>query len=579
MPGYNAVVEVYYCKQSESPTISHRIAPAPQINISPEIYYANDNIIGYTYNVTLTGYANALRKEIDAGSTNYGASGVITHMGDLREIFNVNGGNLYVKQSNSDILVAKGATIKSIEFGESDNRWVNYSQFTIQLEFNEIDLIGCDNNDTISCSSSMFHQIQNAKNISNNLIDIKLYKIKDFSDKWTFTIDNRIYENYDDIYNNVFTVNYTISATGKNYYVNDNLVPAWQQARLFVQDRLHKQVSSLINGQLQIEGNNDDSCSASKDLSQIHNTDNTSPRSSGLLQGFNTLKDGSAPTYDVYNETISCDTSESDGTFSVTYQATIKRNNPAVNPLVNAALHTFTKDVNTSTEQNINASISVKGTVQGLVRGGFIYYNNNFLLPQNGTFITSIDSAETKYSNALNYYNSLIGNNSDLSDRFKNLLNVKKSQLLIKGTDGFPLPSSFTLDHNYNEGSISYTATYEKSLAAVLDKGFTNITITRQDPIDIIQEFIVPGRKSGPVIQKLNMKTSRTISVNIEGSSPANKGCDISDVCNSVPTFSITNFEQLLSENNSWVKTKEDYNVNKLDGSYSISLEYTIRSC
>jgi hypothetical protein len=111
MAGYNASLEVYYCKQSESPGSSHRIAPAPQISISPEIYYANDNVIGYTYNITLNGYANALRKEINAGSTAYGLSGVIDHMGDLREIFNTNGGNLYVKQGSNELLVAKGATI------------------------------------------------------------------------------------------------------------------------------------------------------------------------------------------------------------------------------------------------------------------------------------------------------------------------------------------------------------------------------------------------------------------------------------------------------------------------------------
>ena len=66
MPGYSATTEVYYCKQSESPGSDHRLAPAPTIVISPEIYYANDNVVGYTYNVTLNGYANALRKEVDA---------------------------------------------------------------------------------------------------------------------------------------------------------------------------------------------------------------------------------------------------------------------------------------------------------------------------------------------------------------------------------------------------------------------------------------------------------------------------------------------------------------------------------
>lgn len=573
MASYNTQLQVYYCKQSESPGIIHRIAPAPSISISPEIYYANDNVIGYTYNITLNGYANALRKELDAGSTDFGLPDTVTHMGDLRAIFNVNGGNLYIKQGSQNLLIAKGATIKSIQFSESDNRWVNYAPFTIELEFNEIDFIGCDGNDTIGCNSSIFHQINNAKNIADKLVDIKQYKIKEFTDKWTITIDNKIYENT----NGVFRVNYNISATGKNYYINDNLVPAWQQARLFVQDKLYKQVYSLINGNLQID--NDSGCSATKSLDQLHHTDNTSPRQNGLLQGFNTLRDGGLPVYDIYNEQISCDCSEADGSFSVTYEALVKQYDSSKNPLANAALHTYTKNITTSTDQTTEVTIAIQGNIQGLVRGGFIYYaGNDFILPQSGTFITSVDGAETKYSNALSFYGT-IGSTTDLYDSVKSTLNITKSQLLIKGTDGLPSPSNFTLDHNYTDGTLSYNATYEKSLVTALEKGYTNVSITRQDPVDIVQEFIIPGRVQGPLIQKLNMKTARTVSINIEGWSESNKGCEITDICSGIPYFNIKNFQNLLVENNNWVKTKEDYNVNKLDGSYSISLEYMIRSC
>lgn len=578
MPGYNTALQVYYCKQSETPGSTHRIAPAPQINISPEIYYANDNVIGYTYNITLSGYANALRKENDAGSVATGLSPTIDHMGDIREIFNTNGGNLYIKQGDKELLVAKGATIKSIQFNESDNKWVNYSPFTIEIEFNEVDLKGCDNNAAIGCSSSIFHQISNAKITNDKLVDIKAFKIKEFNDKWTFTIENEIYDTYDTTYNNTFRVSYNLSATGKNYYTNDNLVPAWQQARLFVQDRLYKQVFSLINGQLQLNNSDGDGCSASKDITQIHDVDITSPRISGIFQSFNTLRDG-IPSYDVYNEQITCDASESDGTFSVTYDAILKKYDSSINPLANAATHTFTKNITINTEQTIDASIVVQGTIQGLVRGGFIYYNNDFILPQNGVFISSIDGIETKYGNALSHYTSKVGSSTDLFNSVKDSLNIKKSQLLIPGTDGYPAPSNFTLDHNYHTGSISYSATYERSLALSLDKGFTNISIVRQDPVDIIQEFIVPGRIQGPIIQKLDMQTARTITVNIDGASPANKMCNIQDICDTLPFFNIENFNQLLAENNNWVKTREDYTVNALDGSYSISLEYMIRSC
>lgn len=578
MPGYSTALQVYYCKQVESPGASHRLAPAPQISINPELYYANDNIIGYTYKVTLSGYANALRKEIDAGSVEYGLEPTVAHMGDIREIFNTNGGNLYIKQGNTDVLVAKGATIQNIQFSESDNRWVNYSPYTIELEFNEIDFKGCLNTNNIECNNSIFHQIAGAVNTSDLLIDIKKYKIKEFKDSWTFTIDNQIYDNFGGIDNNVFKVSYSLSATGKNYYVNDNLVPAWQQARLFVQDKLYKQIFGLLSGSLQIDKINNSSCDTDKNLATIHNTDTTPIRSDGLVEGFTTLQDGS-PNYGIYNETISCDTSESDGTFSIVYNAICKKYDPALSPLANAILHTYTKNLTVSTDQKIDASIVVEGKIQGLVRGGFIHYNGDFTLPQSGVLITSIDSSDTKYNNALQYFNTKVGSTTDLFNSHKDLLNIKKSQLLIKGEDGYPAPSNFTLDHNYFDGAINYNATYERSIANAIDKGFTNISITRQDPVEIIQEFIIPGRIQGPIIQKLNMKTSRTVTVNIEGASPANKKCDIGDICNNIPSFSIDRFEELLAENNSWLKTKEDYTTNLLDGSYSISLEYTLREC
>jgi hypothetical protein len=446
---------------------------------------------------------------------------------------------------------------------------VNYSPFTIEIEFNEVDFIGCDNNALINCSSSIFHQGASQVIINDNLIDITDYKIKEFSDKWSFTIDNRIYDNYDTTYNNLFEVSYTISATGKNYYVNNNLVPAWQQAKLFVQKRLHDQVLSLVNGVLQIEPSNKDACAATKDLSEIHNL----AASGGLLEGFGC---GCSQPYNVYNEQITCETSEAKGSFSLTYSAIVKKSNTALSPAANAAIHTFTKDINVSDEGKKNVTVTIKGTVQGLIRGGFLYFKgNNFTLPDSGSFITSADGSETKYSNALSHFTTGIGSKSDLLGSFKTKVDLSKSELLIKGTSGFPSPSSYVVEHNYNEGNISYTATYETSNTRARDLGFTNISIVRQDPVDIIQEFIIPGRSAGPIIQKLNMKTAGTISINIDGRSKDNKSCGVPAVCDALPVFNIPGFGALLAESNGYIKTREDYTSNKVDGSFSISLEYT----
>lgn len=572
-------IEVYYCKQTAAPTLSNRVSPAPLISINPEIYYSNDTPIGYTYTVTLSGYANALRKELNNGSANTGIEYTIDHIGDLRNIFNFNGGNLYIKQNNQNILVAKGATIKDISFDESDNRWVNYAPFTITIEFNEIDLLGC-NNFSIGCDSSFFHTPNQSENAfaNDNLVDITKYKIKAFTDKWSFVIDNQIYQNYSSVSNGLFKVTYTLSATGKNYYVDDKLIPAWQQAKLFVQDRLYTQVQGLMGGIAQIETNNIDGCGATKTQTELFAVDNQS-KTSGILASFVTAKDGIA-NYDIYNETVSCDTSESDGTFSITYNATIKKYDPSLSSNENAVLHTYTSNLSISDGSPQTVSLTAQGNIQGLIRGGFIYYNNDFVLPKNGTFISTIDSSETKYSNALAYYNSKVGTTTDLLDDTKDLMNVKKSQLLIQGEDGYPLPSSFTLDHNYHEGNIAYNATYDKALAQTLGRGYSNISIVRNDPTEIVQEFVVPGRAAGPIIQKLNMKTARTITINIEGADTNNRGCfslENLDLCNLLPNFNIANFNYLIEDNPNWIKTKEDYNSNKHDGSYTISIEYTCK--
>lgn len=567
MSDYNPNIIVYYR------TESNRLAPAPTISISPEIYYSNDSPIGYTYNITLSGYANALRKELNAGSTDYGLEPVLAHMGDIRQIFDRNGGDLHI----GEYIVAKGATIKSINFNPSDNRWVNYAPYTVELEFNEIDFVGCSGNTPIDCADSIFHQVANAKNICDNLVNLQTNKIKEFSDKWTFNTDDRLYHNHGDfLYNNVFEANYTISATGKNYYVNNKLIPAYQQAKLFVQQRLRDQVMSLINGTIQIEADNNDSCLATKDITAIHNTS----VSGGMIEQFNTLgnSSGGLRNYDVYNETISCDTSESDGSFSLTYKALLKRSLSTAPPNANAAIHTVTKDV--STDNLSTASISIKGNIQGLVRGGFIYYDfNDFELPASGSFITAKDGAETKYDNAKSHYFTFVGDNNDLKEDIKEDLNIKKSQLLIPGTDGYPSPTSFVLDHNYHDGTIGYTATYDRGQTIAKDRGYLNISIVRNDPVDMIQEFVVPGRAKGPIIQKLNMQTARTISINIDGANRDNQGCigQINDLCSYLPKFNIDGFDDLLAEREDIIRTREEYTSNPIDGSFSISLEYTAK--
>ncbi|NBX98097.1 hypothetical protein EBQ81_04520 [bacterium] len=592
-----AKVNVYYYLFGENYSDATRLVPAPIININPEIYYANDSVIGYTYNVVLKGYANALRlNERPDNASSYGLGQVISHMDHIRKIFSANGGKLYVKDTNNlnnDILVAKGATIKNITFEPSDNLWTDYAPYTIEIEFNEIDFIGCSNetNDIIYCNNTFFHIPQSGTNVLSSgtlpspyLVDIKKYKIKEFSDSFSFNLDNEVYTELPSIINHNFSVTYDVNATGKNFYMDDRLIPSWEMAKLFCQNRLVTQISGLFNKTLSvINPINYETHKAIDTPNEIFN--NINPYS-GTHSGLINLES----TYKIYNEVISCNTSESDGSFGLTYSAIFKKYDKLKNDDANSALHNFTKTVSHTDDDQQQVTISVQGNVQGLVEGGLISDLNkdDFELPANGTFIGKKTTDKTKYDYAKTAFLSYIQSNTgdDLNNQLKALLDITNSGLLLIDNNsqprtGQPKPTSFVVDHNYHEGSIDYTATYDSINSSTLDLGYTNISITRTFPTDIIQEFIIPGRAAGPIIQKLNMRNPGKISIKVDGMSPKNISSNSNIVpCNSIPDYSdIIGIENIIAidSHSDYIKTLEEYTKNNIDGSFSISLEYLCR--
>lgn len=564
--------KMYYCAPGLSVGETTRLVPAPQISISPEIYYANDTVIGYTYNIKLTGYSDALRRDQgdgvrSFGIINSGVEQVFSHMNDIRDIFKGNGGNLYLYDTgNKLVLQGKGATIKSIQFDESDNRWFNYASYTVDLEFNEIDFLGCNNNTVIPCTGSFFHTDQPKVTTSDKLVDFNKYKLKNFNDKWTFNLDNEVYTQKN------FKVTYTISATGKHYYDSSGqLIPAWLQAKEFVQDRLYTQIKALIDGAVALSNqDNKDGCSATLSAEELYDQDT----GKSLFKDFD---NGTTENYKIYNEVISCNTSESAGSFSVTYNAIISAQELGAGD-GNNATHTHTQSISTTNDgTDYSTTLSVQGSVQGMIRGGIIDYpGNDFTLPKEGTFLTKHNGETTKYDNALASYYNYIGGNTDLGDGFKNDKDITQAALLIENGNGTAIPSSFVLDHNYHEGSVSYSAQYDSKLNRGLSQGYMNISIVKNDPTPIINEFVIPGRGQGPLIQWLGAYTPKTISISIEGANQGNKGCSLSNLCSSVPDVGDI-FNQLSSYEGStvWIKTSEQYNKNAIDGSFSMNVDYT----
>lgn len=558
--------KMYFCIPGTSPSGTNRLVPAPQMSINPEIYYSNDTVIGYTYNITLNGYAEALRRDQgdgarSSGIMNSGIEQTFSHMNDIREIFKGNGGNLYLYDTGGKlVLQGKGATIKSIQFDQSENKWFNYAPYTIELEFNEIDFLGCNDNQATLCAGSFFHTDQPKVTTSDNLVDFQRYKLKNFNDKWTISLNNELNTQY------YFNITYTISATGKNYYNSSGqLIPAWQQAKKFVQERLHQQITALIDGAVAISGENGDGCEATFSAEQLYQRD----ASNTLFEGFD---GGGNKKYIIYNETINCNTSESAGSFSVTYNAIISAYDQGIgNESENGSIHTYTRNKSISQPTNkIVTTVSVQGTVQGLVKGGFIDDPNGFELPVNGVFISMVTANQSKYDNAYAYYLNNIGGQSDLNETFKNYTDVNSVRQCAGGTTQIP-PVSFTLDHNYHEGSVSYSAQYDSDHDS---EQYMTVTITEGDPTPMFNEFVIPFRSEGPLIQLLGCNNPRTLSISIEGADPSNKNCNPSAIPNNTPYVG-TILDQIGSAaGGGWIQTGAQYTNNLTDGSFSINLEY-----
>ena len=549
---------------------SEAVEPAPTITYNHELYYSNDSVIGYTYVITLNGFATHIRPESQGRS---GISGNLDQIDAIKNIFSKNGVDLSVFADGSLILKAKGSTIRSISFAQSENYYNNYVPYTIEIEFNELDITGCEETQVTACNSSIFSIVADPNNVlTPNLVDIEKYKIKDFNDSWDITIDDSAYDFYSPNTNNVINVQYSITSTGKNYYVNEKLVPAWHQARFFVQDRFYTQIKGLISS---IQNIDNQGCSPTDTKYELYEISATG---TGLLEGFQTEYDtvSSRPNYFVYNEAINCTTSEAEGTFSATYSCILKQSYGS-NPFQNAAIHTFSVSKSYDQSTSNSANFTVQGQVQGLIRGGMIFHTDQFSLPQNGSFLITTDTTRNKYQNARDYYYANVGTDSDISQQAKQDMDISYIRLLINREGYIPNPESFQIDHDYHGGSLNYSATYTTEHARTILNGFTNISVTRNDPVPVIKEFIIPGRIAGPIIQNIGMTTKRTVSINIDGIKQ-DKLCigDAVDICSYFPSLgNVPGLVGILQDRSGeWVITKKSYVTNAIDGSFSVSLEY-----
>lgn len=605
METYKPEIKMYY--GSISP--ENRIIPAPDITISIQNNYSNDTIIGYTYIFNLNGAVTALDlRDLNYGdeyptSPDYYFGSVIDHIHKLRKCLSQNGNKLYIVngQSNSTILEARGGILRSFSFDESSNNWTRSADFSASIEFSEVDFMSS----TESCGVS-FLDPEGFPSNKPGIVDINQFKIKSFNDSWSFTFnENEAYSRVQLIdsqqnlnLNNVsFNIQYSINATGKHHHIYDGdsstVVPAWEQAKNFIQYRLYNQVKNLLNNVLK---NPYTSCSSTDGLNDIN-----VPGSSGLLSSLGDSQ------YKIYNEEITCEASESEGSFSATYSAIVRTTLGNNNWSDNAAIHTVNKSISTTTDNNGKQSrtISVNGTINGLIEGGLIRANKVIDLPVKGSIVLLNNITDTKYDNAKkvldkiyseNDYNKGIGptGKRDLKPAFKLVLGITPAALNVgnyqipqptscPGDNKIPDPphaNSLNLTHDYNNGTITYSAEYNNNSNCEdgRDVKYTQINIQTSKPTKVTATFNIPNSDSCPVIQELGTYTNTRVTVTINGTDSSCKGkpnkVDLTKLIECGACGDSQYYPIPLPDDGNYIITQSQYTSNPIDGSFTINLGY-----
>lgn len=602
MSTYNPDIKIYYGEVKTE----NRLIPAPDITISLEYNYSNDTIIGYTYVVALNGSITALDlRDLNNGAEipanpSYGLGAIADHIHKVRNILTQNGSILHIIRAsdNKTLLRAKGGILRSVSFDESPNNWNHYASYTASLEFHSIDFV-----DSTENCSSLFIDPSTYTAGNAGIVDISKFKIKSFQDSWNFSFGEN--ESFSKIKNNElginlninnhsFNIQYSISATGKHFfdYTNEDtgestILPAFEQAKNFVQYRLYEQVTNLIDGVL--KNSYTTPCPSGSQGDALNNI-NVPGGSDGLL------KDIGDNNYKIYNEQISCDSSESDGTFSATYNAIVVTTKGNDFWTSDSAQHNVSKTVNRSFKgSSMTTTIGINGTIQGYIEGGIINTPGPISLPNKGSLLIYKDNALNKYNNAKllldkiyneNDYASGLGSSGkrDLKYLFKSAIGVTLAELNAPAPSDDPVadpphPTSFNLTHDYNNGTINYNVEYSSSNTC--GKKYQEVSVQISQPTKVIAVFNVPNSNRCPVIQELGTHTAKTVSITIRGIDNSNLGqpaiIDLENELNLAnlgcdPGGYLPVNVPAISPNS--ILTQKQYTKNPMDGSYTISLSY-----
>ena len=253
-----------------------KIQPIPTMSYSSEIYYQNDTASGMKYNITLNWYIMA--SDFPGGVT----EGIVI----LNNIFSSNHktlqiDSLYQNGSYTTVFLANNILVKSIRFQETDNNWSKFAKYTIELESMNV-IVGADIAGNINAMNRGDLNTPVYDNMSSPFMqDMSNHTLREWNEQFsiqtgdqqisrTTVVEKVFQEGVDKAVTTIsilttlggdqFTISYSISATGKQVFIDVDLngaketIPAWEHAKRFVHKKLLVQMGGLFNNFLSLNG-------------------------------------------------------------------------------------------------------------------------------------------------------------------------------------------------------------------------------------------------------------------------------------------------------------------------------------
>ena len=385
---------------------------------------------------------------------NEAATALLQKQKSLRALFAQDGQRLEITDFNED----NPAVIcypRLVDISFTEGIYVERCDFTIQLEADTL-LFGQGDDDSLVVDHEgtlITDAVQVNKTEAQLLASLSGAFINNYDETWALEIDEATGEAVDIPYS--YRISHNINATGKTHYSpGGSKLPAWEQARTFVQNRL----SDNINDYPNIMG-------------KIGN---------GTVNLVN--------SYGGFNHVRSENISESNGTYSVSENWVIASG---------SAYENFSTSISSSNSEAF-VSVSIDGNIKGLSQ----------ITP------SGFGSSETSaYDNALLKYNKItnsgqFGLTSDVFTRANNHVAVQLNSQ----------PLTITIANNEYNGEINYNLAFNNRPTNIISGVLSeDISVSDTYPGDVFATIPVLGRKTGPVLQYVGSRTEykRDVTINL----------------------------------------------------------------